>query len=121
MGQHLRLSQGMLGEVRVRLSVRSRDQRTIAKSPHLRVALAAHGPLDNDVSVLVLIHGQAGITGLGTIPAARTIVSASIVLSGKWTLPGSMARTGAWTRISAPRRPPKHGLHNPPALGRFPA
>ena len=50
--------------------------------------------------------GRPATTGFGTIPAARTMVSASIVSSGKWTLPGSMARTPAWVRMSAPRRPP---------------
>ena len=49
--------------------------------------------------------GRPATTGLGTVPAARTIVSAAMVSSARWTLPGSMARTRVSVRRSTPRRP----------------
>ena len=42
--------------------------------------------------------------GLGTMPAASTMVPASMVASARWTRPGSIERTGVEVRMSAPRR-----------------
>src|SRR6266849_3276757 len=50
----------MLGEVGVGLAVGRRDKRAIPERPHLRLALATHGPIDYHMSALVLLYGQAG-------------------------------------------------------------
>ena len=55
-GEPLGVAQGVLREVGVGLAIRPRDDRAIADRPHLRVALAAHGPIDHDVPAFVLLH-----------------------------------------------------------------
>ena len=48
--------------------------------------------------------GIAVATALGTMPAASTIVPASMISFATRTRPASIARTGVETRMSAPRR-----------------
>ena len=61
----------MLGQVGIGLALGRRNARTIAERPHLRVTLAAHGPLDDDVSPRVLLHGQVGHDRVGNNPGCQ--------------------------------------------------
>ena len=83
---------------------RGRESTRNRRAPHLGMAPAAHGPLDHDVPAFVLLHGKSVTTGFGTIPAASTMVSASM-LPARWTLPGSMDRTGGVCPDLHPRPP----------------
>src|SRR5438445_340410 len=69
--KHLGLSQGMLGQVGVGLAVGRWNERTIPEGPHLRVALATHGPIHHHVSALVLLYGQAGHDRVGNNPRSQ--------------------------------------------------
>src|SRR6266404_186397 len=70
-GQYLGLSQGMLGQIRVRFAIGGWDGRTIAERPDLRVAWATHGPIDHDVPAFILLHGQSGHDRVGDNPGRQ--------------------------------------------------
>ena len=55
----------MLGQVGVGFALGAWNKCTVAEGPHLRVALAPHGCIDNDVSALVLLHGKVGHDRVG--------------------------------------------------------
>jgi hypothetical protein len=70
-GQHLGLPQGVLGQGGIGIALGGRNERAIPERPYLRVTLAAHDPVDDDVPALVFFHGQARYDRVGNDPGCQ--------------------------------------------------
>ena len=94
------LADRVLRQRRIRLAVRRRDRGAVAQRPDVGMAGAPHAGIHRDPALAVVRHRNARRHRVGTIPAASTMVPASIGPSARWTRPA---------RSSAPRARPDVG------------
>ena len=69
----------MLRERWIGTAIRSRNGCAVAQRPYIRVTATPHRPIDRHPATLIVRDGNPVARTLGTVPAASTIVPASMI------------------------------------------